>query len=87
MTLEFNNDTLISQHWFRKWLGAAGQHAIIWTNVEPDLSRHMALLDLNQLLKDMGKSLTWAQKKKKKKKKKTQSMKHSYISLDVLLEF
>ena len=33
---------MISQHWYRKWLGAARQQAIIWLNIDPDLYRHMA---------------------------------------------
>ena len=40
---------MISQHWFRYWLGAVRQQAITWTNVDPDLSRHMASLGHNEL--------------------------------------
>ena len=36
---------MISQHWFREWLGAISQQAITWANVDPDLCRHMASLD------------------------------------------
>ena len=36
---------MISQHWFRWWLGAVRQQAITWAaNVDPDLYHHMALL-------------------------------------------
>ena len=35
---------MISQHWFRLWLGATRQHAIIWPNVDQDLCCHMASL-------------------------------------------
>ena len=41
---------MISQHWFRWWLGAVRQRAIIWANVDPDHSRHMASLGHNELL-------------------------------------
>ena len=30
---------LISQHWFRKWLGTFRQQPITWANVDPDLTR------------------------------------------------
>ena len=40
---------MISQHWFRLWLSAVRQQAIIWTSIDPDLSRHMALLGHNEL--------------------------------------
>ena len=40
---------MISQHWFRKWLGAVRQQAITWANVDPDLCRHMVSLDHNEL--------------------------------------
>ena len=33
---------MISQHWFRWWLGAVRQQAITWANIDPDLCRHMA---------------------------------------------
>ena len=32
---------IISQHWFRSWLGAVRHQAITWANVDPDLSCHM----------------------------------------------
>ena len=32
---------MISQHWFRWWLGAVRQQAITWVNVDPDLCRHI----------------------------------------------
>ena len=40
---------IISQHWFRWWLGAVRQRAITWVNVDPDLCRHMASLGPNEL--------------------------------------
>ena len=40
---------MISQHWFRWWLGAVRQQAITWANVDRDLCRQMASLDLNEL--------------------------------------
>ena len=36
-----------SQNWFSQWLGAIRQQAISWTNVDPDLCCHMALLGNN----------------------------------------
>ena len=33
---------MISQYWFRLWLGAVRQQAITWTNVDPDLCHHIA---------------------------------------------
>ena len=44
---------MISQHWFRWWLGAVRQQAIIWANVDPDLCRHMASLGHNELIPHM----------------------------------
>ena len=40
---------MISQHWFREWLGAVRQQAIAWANVDPDLCRHMASLVSDEL--------------------------------------
>ena len=40
---------MISQHWFRKWLGAVRQQAITWANVDPDLCRHTASPGHNEL--------------------------------------
>ena len=40
---------MISQHWFRWWLGAVRQQAITWAHVDPDLCRQMASLGLNEL--------------------------------------
>ena len=34
-------------------LGALSQQVITWTNVDPDLSRHMASLGYNELIKHM----------------------------------
>ena len=41
---------MISQHWFRQWLGAIRQQAITWANDDLDLCRHMASLDSNELI-------------------------------------
>ena len=38
-----------SQLWFRSWLGAVGQQAITWANVDPDICRHMVSLGHNEL--------------------------------------
>ena len=35
---------MVSQHWFRYWLGAVRHHAITWANIDPDLCHHMASL-------------------------------------------
>ena len=35
---------MISQHWFRWWLGAVRQRAITWANFDLDLCCHMASL-------------------------------------------
>ena len=35
---------MISQHWFRQWLGAVRQQAIALANVDPDLCRHLVSL-------------------------------------------
>ena len=35
---------MISQHWFRLWLGAWWHQAITWANVDPDLCHHIASL-------------------------------------------
>ena len=40
---------LISQHWFRYWLGADRQQAITWGNVDPDLCHRSELLGHNEL--------------------------------------
>ena len=37
----------ISQYWLRWWLGTIGQQAITWTNVCPDVWRHMTSLNQN----------------------------------------
>ena len=41
---EYNTSLVISQQWFRQWLGAVKQQAITWANVDPDLLRPMASL-------------------------------------------
>ena len=41
---------MISQHWFRWWLGAVRQQAITWANVDPNLCRHMASLGPDELI-------------------------------------
>ena len=46
---EYNTSLVISQQWFRQWLGAVKQQAITWANVYPDLWRHMASLGHNAL--------------------------------------
>ena len=40
---------MISQHWFRWWLGAVRQQAITWASVDQDLQCHMASLGPNEL--------------------------------------
>ena len=40
----------ISQHWLRQWLGAVRLQAIIWTNVDRVLWRHMVSLGHNELI-------------------------------------
>ena len=40
---------MISQHWFRWWIGAVRHRAITWANVDPDLCHQMASLGLNEL--------------------------------------
>ena len=41
---------MISQHWFRSWLGVVRQQAITWANVDSDLCRHMASLGPSELI-------------------------------------
>ena len=40
---------MISEHWFRWWLGAVRQQAMTWTSVDQDLQRHMASLSPNEV--------------------------------------
>ena len=40
---------MVSQHWYRKWLGAVRQQAITWANVDPDPCRQMTSLGLSEL--------------------------------------
>ena len=40
---------MISQHWFREWLGAVRQQAIYWTSVDPDLCGHVLLISHSEL--------------------------------------
>ena len=40
---------MISQHWFRLWLGAVRQQAITWANVDPVLCHRMASLGHHEL--------------------------------------
>ena len=40
---------IVSQDWFRQWLGADKQQAIIWANVNTALCHHMASLGHNEL--------------------------------------
>ena len=42
---------MVSQHWFRWWLGAIRHQAITWTNVHTFLCHHMASLGHNELHK------------------------------------
>ena len=44
---------MISQHWFRYWLGAVRQQAITWTNVDQDPCHHMASLGHNELKRQL----------------------------------
>ena len=42
---------MVSQHWFREWLGAVMQQAITWTSVDQDICyRIMASLGHNELI-------------------------------------
>ena len=50
---------MISQYWFRKWLGAVRQQAITWANVDPDLYRHMAWLGHHELDKGLRRLVYW----------------------------
>ena len=52
--LEHLISSVISQHWFRQWLGAVRQQDITSANVDPDLCRQMASLGLNELKKSEG---------------------------------
>ena len=40
---------MMSEHWFRQWLGAVRPQTIAWANVAPDLCHHMAWLGHNEL--------------------------------------
>ena len=40
---------IMSQHWFREWLGVMRQQVINWANVDLDLCRHMESLVPNEL--------------------------------------
>ena len=40
---------VISQHWFRWWLGSIRQQANTWANVDQDLCNHMVSLGHNEL--------------------------------------
>ena len=44
---------MISQHWFRLWLSAVWQQAIIWVSVDPDLCFHLAPLGINEVTEPM----------------------------------
>ena len=44
---------VISQHWFRQWVGAIRHPAITWACVDPDLCRYMASLGHNVLINDL----------------------------------
>ena len=45
---------MISQHWFRQWLGAVRQQAITWSNIDSDLCRHLASLGPHELITRPG---------------------------------
>ena len=51
------NSLVMSQHWFKLWLGAIRQQAITWANVDPDVCRHLASLGHNELT--LPRSTTW----------------------------
>ena len=53
-----NTSLIISQHWFRLWLGAVRQQAITWANVDLDLCRHMTSQGHNELIHKNTSSLT-----------------------------
>ena len=55
---------MLSQLWFRSWLGAARQQAITCANVDPDLYRHIASLGHNELMLvgPVRRNHTWNQK-------------------------
>ena len=44
---------LISQYWFRSWLGAVRQQAITWANIDPDPCHQMVSLGNNELTNKM----------------------------------
>ena len=46
---------IISQYWFRLWLGAVRQQAFTRANVDPDLRHHMVSLGHNELSNVLGK--------------------------------
>ena len=43
---------MISQHWFRQWLGAVRHQVITWTNVDLDLCQYMVPLGHYELRND-----------------------------------
>ena len=45
-----------SQHWFRRRLGAIMHQAMTWTSIDQDLRRHIASLDHNYFIDDIGDS-------------------------------
>ena len=50
---------MVSQHWFRQWLGAIRQQAITWPNVEPGPCRHKTSLELMIRCLEMSCSFPW----------------------------
>ena len=44
------NTLIISQHWFRYWLGAISYQAITWANVDPDMYHNLVSLGHNELV-------------------------------------
>ena len=51
--------SVISQHWFRKWLDAVRQQAIAWANVNPDQCRCMASISHTNLKKEQFMACFW----------------------------
>ena len=51
---------MISQHWFREWLGAVKQQAITWANVESVTYSPMASLGHNELTNVTSIKSTWS---------------------------
>ena len=54
---------MLSQHWFRQWLGAIRQRTIAWASIDQDLCCHMVSLGHNEsiLLKYLTNSVSLRQ--------------------------